>query len=269
MIVFLDLETTGLRATQHDVLEVAAIVTDDELREVARFHRVVAATRRFSELDEFIRDMHTKNGLWAEAIRPPDDYIHSTGVLYRQADGGTYPLGEVDHSLSEFIVKHAVKLGTNDKGQVTIARPQLAGNSIHFDRAFMKEHLPESEAQLHYRMIDVSTVDELARRFWKATHDARPKPNDAHRAMPDVEHSLALARYYSAALQAPSSPAHIDALVAKAPGEQARKQIIEFFRPLVEGGRPSWPGQYVYGLCRDLHPDELHYLWWKDVEVLP
>jgi oligoribonuclease len=220
MIVFLDLETTGLRATEHEVLEVAAIVTDDQLSEVARFHRVVSAQCLFSQLDEFIRDMHTKNGLWEEAQRPSKYerlHAHVEGLAGqyedRQVEGGTYSRYDVDVELARFIRDHAVKLGKNDKDQVTISRPQLAGNSIHFDRGFMKVHLPEAEAQLHYRMIDVSTINEMASRFWKPAHDARPKAKLAHRAMPDAEESLGYARYYAAALSAPT-PDHAEAIAA-------------------------------------------------------
>lgn len=211
MIVFLDLETTGLRADKHSVLEVAAlVVTDDLITEVARFHRVVQTTHiSFYELDEVVRDMHTKNGLWAETQNPSSfDRIERNGpsgygTYHNQIEGGCYHKREVDRELAEFIRTHAVKLGKNDKGAITIDRPQLAGNSIHFDRGFMKVHLPQAEAELHYRMIDVSSMDELARRVWKATHDARPKANDAHRAMSDVERSLALTRYYACALSEP------------------------------------------------------------------
>lgn len=184
MLAFLDMETTGLDVEHDDVLEVACLVTDDRLAEVARYHAVVMACREFYALPEVVRDMHTKNGLWAEANGP-----------------GAKPLLVVDQELSQFLRDHAVKI--EDRGDRTvIARPQLAGNGIHFDRAIMRRCLRRAEAELHYRQLDVTSVNELVRRSWPELFDDRPGPvrESAHRAMADVEDSLAVARHYATRL---------------------------------------------------------------------
>jgi oligoribonuclease len=183
MLVFLDLETTGLDVEHDDILEVACLVIDDGLvAEVARYHAIVMACREFYALPEVVRDMHTKSGLWAEATDPT-----------------AKPLLVVDQELAAFLREHAVKI---NEDRTTLVRPQLAGNGIHFDRGFLRRCLPRSEAELHYRQLDVTSVNELARRFSPLLFEARPRPPaSAHRAMADVEESLAVARHYAAHFQ--------------------------------------------------------------------
>lgn len=190
MLAFVDLETTGLKAEEDAVLEVACIITDDKLVEVARFESVVHGTAERHTTDEFVRNMHTINGLW--------DAIDS--------DETPWSLDTVDDQFAAFIREHAVRVFTDAKGKKSVDRPQLAGNTISFDRAFMKKHLPRAEAELHYRNIDISSMNEMARRFCPAMYSARPQnPEVAHRAMADTEESLRLARYYaSAAFQSPT-----------------------------------------------------------------
>lgn len=185
MLAFLDIETTGLDLEHDDVLELACLVTNDHLAEVARYHAVVAACREFYAMPEVVRDMHTKNGLWAESNGPR-----------------AKPLIAIDIELAAFLREHAVKIEWDDDvvpaaSIKKITRPQLAGNGIHFDRAFLRRCLPRAEAELHYRQLDVTSVGELLRRFWPSLHDGRPQPITAHRAIPDVEESLAVARHYA------------------------------------------------------------------------
>ena len=195
MLVFVDLETTGLDPHKHAVLEVAALITDDKLEEIARFQSVVGrpvdasgAPVAFHTADEFVRNMHTVNGLW--------DDIRQAFSAAKYAD-----LDEVDRSLAALIRLHAVRVVTDEKGRKSVERPQLAGSTISFDRAFMKVHLPRAEAELHYRNLDVSSLNELARRFMPDVYKARPNnPNVAHRALEDALESLRVARYYARAL---------------------------------------------------------------------
>lgn len=195
MIVFLDLETTGLNPAKHVILEVAAVITDDALNEiagrswVAYWHAsrlmiapsgsvvdsVIASVSW--DVDPIVLEMHTNNGLWAES---------AASALAR---------GDVDAQLRAFVAEHCPELGER-KG------PQLAGNTINFDRAFLQAQLPETHAALHYRNIDMTTLNEMARRFKPDLHAARPKmPEESkHRAFSDVEESVALAHYYRDAL---------------------------------------------------------------------
>lgn len=196
MLAFLDLETTGLDVDHDDILEVACLVTDDRLAEVARYHAVVMACREFYGLPEVVRDMHTKSGLWNEANAP-----------------GAKPLLVVDAELAAFLRTHAVKIECDNDGRTHLIRPQLAGNGIHFDRAFMRRCLRRAEAELHYRQLDVTSINELLRRFWPSLHAKRPRPIESvHRAMPDVEESLAIAHHYAIHFE------HVEAVKARGAG---------------------------------------------------
>jgi len=181
MLAFLDLETSGLDVDHDEILEVACLVIDDQLStEVARYHAVVRTEREFYEMSEVVRDMHTKNGLWAEV----------------QDDSIALPIDLVDRELSRFLRDHAVELD-----QDTLMRPQLAGNGIHFDRAFMRRYLRRAEAELHYRQLDITGINEMARRFCSPLFEGRPQtPKRKHRALDDVLESLATARYYARSL---------------------------------------------------------------------
>lgn len=192
-LAFTDLETTGLNADQEEILEVACIVTDDKLVEVARFHGLVYPQHQFHELDDFVRDMHTKNGLWAELKGDTDVSGINVYMGSRRS---------VEQQFAKFLREHTVKvyMVAGPKGnEMRLDRAQLAGNTISFDRAFLKRHMPDAEAQLHYRNLDVSSLNEFARRFAPAVYEGRPKqsPSAAHRAMADAEESLNVARYYA------------------------------------------------------------------------
>jgi oligoribonuclease len=192
MLAWIDLEATGLIAAKHAILEVAAIVTDDRLQEVDRFHRVVywepaqllahlganSTPDRFAEaatsmeMDPVVIELHARNGLWTEAASSP----HS--------------LTEVDEQFADFLAR--VSVGQDAQ------RAQIAGSSIWLDRSFMSVSLPRALAQLHYKCVDVTTLNELSRRFWPRLHQGLPGKREIHRAMPDIEDSLELCRYYAA-----------------------------------------------------------------------
>lgn len=174
MIAWIDLETTGLDPRSRTVVEVGCIVTDDGLSEYARFSAVTDACY-WAEMDEAASEMHRRSGL---------DTLSS-----RDGEDGSV----IDIRFAAFL------------GRFTSAenRPVLAGSSVHFDREFMRYHLPRSLSCLHYRNLDVSTLTETARRFWPAVYDGRPelKPEDRpHRAIDDLEATLKLFRYYLGAL---------------------------------------------------------------------
>jgi oligoribonuclease len=209
MLVWCDLETTGLTPANCPILEIAVIVTDDALVERARFQRVVyykgaapiidelsqgrssgdaakaALLATGAPVDPFVIEMHLKNGLWSECIRG-------------QA------MDTVDRDLATFLDQTAVVKKVAEDGKPYLDRPQLAGSSVHFDKGFLDVWLPRSASKLHYRILDVSTLNEVARRFWAAAYAPRPNnpiSDHPHRGMPDIEHSISVFKHYLGALR--------------------------------------------------------------------
>jgi len=161
---------TGLEPARHVIVEIATLVTDDDLNIIAEgpdlvVHQDDAA---LAEMDPVVVEMHTRSGL-LEAIRS------STLTL---ADAGAQTL--------EFIKAHVAEP----------RRVPLCGNSIGMDRRFLAAYLPEIEEYLHYRSVDVSTVKELVKRWYPALNSGRPRKAGAHRALDDVMESVAEMKYY-------------------------------------------------------------------------
>lgn len=204
-VTWIDFETNDLDPRTCRPLEVACIITDDAFNEVARYRQVIYWDGSAKVLDwlrdgvetflqglsdedrvQYIRcklagssvvgyridpivvDMHLKNGLWKESI---------AGLA----------LDTVDRQLSQFIEQHSVR----DR-----IKPELAGSSVGYDREVMRNHLPRAFGALNYRVIDVSTLIEMAKRVWPAVEAGRPSARKLHRAMTDIEDSLNLMRYY-------------------------------------------------------------------------
>lgn len=170
MLVWMDLEMTGLDPAKDAIVEIASLVTDDELEIVAEGPDLVIHQPPdvLAGMDDFVRQMHTRSGLLA-AIEV------STVSL---ADAGAQTL--------EFIKSH-----------VPEARSvPLAGNSIGTDRRFLATHLNEIEEYLHYRSVDVSTLKELARRWYPEAYKQAPEKAGGHRALDDIRESVAELKYY-------------------------------------------------------------------------
>ncbi|MEP7115176.1 MAG: oligoribonuclease [Ilumatobacteraceae bacterium] len=170
VLVWMDLEMTGLEPARHVIVEIATLVTDDDLNIVAEgpdlvIHQDDAA---LAEMDPVVVEMHTKSGL-LDAIRS------STMTL---ADAGAQTL--------EFIKAHVPEA----------RRVPLCGNSIGMDRRFLAAYLPEIEEYLHYRSVDVSTVKELVKRWYPGLINSRPRKAGAHRALDDVVESVAEMKFY-------------------------------------------------------------------------
>jgi oligoribonuclease len=166
----MDLEMTGLDPEQHVIVEIATLITDDELHVLAEGPDLVvkASDAELSAMDEVVRAMHTKSGLLA-AI-----------------ELSTTSLAEAGAATLEFLKQHIP----------TPNSVPLCGNSIGTDRRFLARWLPEVDAFLHYRSIDVSTVKELARRWYPQAFAAVPRKTQTHRALDDIKESIEELRYY-------------------------------------------------------------------------
>ena len=170
MLVWMDLEMTGLDPASHTIVEIATLVTNDELEIVAEGPDLVihAPPEALARMDDFVRTMHTKSGL-LPAI-----------------EASTIPLAEAGQHTLDFIRQH-------------VPEPRsvpLCGNSIGTDRRFLALQLPDVENYLHYRSIDVSTVKELARRWYPGAYNHAPKKAGGHRALDDIRESVAELKYY-------------------------------------------------------------------------
>lgn len=170
MLVWLDLEMTGLDPDVHTIVEIATLVTDDELEIVAEgpdlvIHQSAAA---MAAMDPFVLGMHTKSGLLPE--------IESSTVTLEEAGARTLA----------FIKEHVPSART----------VPLCGNSIGTDRRFLAKYLPDIEEHLHYRSVDVSTIKELARRWYPEVLKGRPEKEGRHRALDDIRESVDELRYY-------------------------------------------------------------------------
>ena len=166
----MDLEMTGLDATRHAIVEIATIVTDDDLAIVAEGPDLVVHVDDsvLAGMEDVVRSMHTKSGLL--------DAIAASTVTLEEAGAQTLA----------FIKEHVPEPRT----------VPLCGNSIGTDRRFLAAHLPEIEGHLHYRSIDVSTVKELARRWYPAAVASAPDKRGGHRALDDIRESLSELRHY-------------------------------------------------------------------------
>ena len=168
---------TGLDPARHTIVEIATIVTDDDLRVVAEGPDLVvhATEDQLAAMDEYVREMHTRSGLL--------DEMQASSLSL--ADAGAQTLA--------FLRQH-------------IPEPRsvpLCGNSIGTDRRFLATQLPEIEEHLHYRSVDVSTLKELARRWRPEVLQAAPPKKGAHRALGDIRESIAELAHYRDALFAP------------------------------------------------------------------
>ena len=163
---------TGLDPSRHAVVEVASLVTDDDLEVVAEGPDLVLATapEALSAMDDVVRKMHTASGLLAE--------IEASELTLAQAQEATMA----------FLRAHVPEART----------VPLAGNSIGTDRRFLAAYLPEVEGFLHYRSVDVSTLKELCRRWYPEALATAPEKKGAHRALGDIHESVAELRHYRA-----------------------------------------------------------------------
>jgi oligoribonuclease len=170
----MDLEMTGLDPATSAIVEVATLVTDDDLEVVAEGPDLVVACapEHLAAMDDEVRRMHTASGL-LPAIEASATTLDEAGRL-----------------TLAFIKEHVPEPRT----------VPLCGNSIGTDRRFLATYLPEVENWLHYRSVDVSTVKELCRRWYPEALAGAPAKEGGHRALDDIRESLAELRYYRSAV---------------------------------------------------------------------
>jgi oligoribonuclease len=166
----MDLEMTGLDPARNVIVEIATLVTDDDLQIVAAGpDLVLAATPEALEaMDDVVRSMHTQSGL-LQAI-----------------EASTVTLEEAGTATLEFFRQHLPEAG----------KVPLCGNSIEMDRRFLNAWLPDVNGYFHYRSVDVSSVKELVRRWYPEVYSKAPKKAGGHRALDDIKESVAELTYY-------------------------------------------------------------------------
>ncbi|MEO6121829.1 MAG: oligoribonuclease [Acidimicrobiales bacterium] len=177
VLVWMDLEMTGLDPARCAVVEVATVVTDDQLQIVAEGPDLVVGcdAEHLAAMEPVVRAMHSGSGLLAAV------------------ESSTLTLAEAGRQTLEFIRSHVPEPRT----------VPLCGNSIGTDRRFLAAHLPEIEDWLHYRSIDVSSVKELCRRWYPEVLAGAPAKTGHHRALDDIRESVAELRYYRSAIFRP------------------------------------------------------------------
>ena len=186
-IVWIDCEMTGLSLTNDALIEVAALVTDYELNQLGDGIDLVIKppSEALEQMDDFVRDMHTSSGLLEEL---------STGIT----------MAEAEAQVLAYVKEWAPEA----------AKAPLGGNTVGTDRGFLARDMPELESHLHYRIIDVSSIKELALRWFPRAFFNSPKKAGGHRALADIRESIAELRYYREAIfVAPPGP---DSQTAKA-----------------------------------------------------
>jgi oligoribonuclease len=175
-IIWIDCEMTGLSLKSDALVEVAALVTDFELNQLGDGIDVVVKPpdEALEQMDDFVRDMHTSSGLITEL---------DSGVT----------LQEAEHIVLDYV-------------RTFVPEPRkapLGGNTVATDRGFLSRDMPVLESYLHYRIIDVSSIKELSRRWYPRVYFNAPKKSGGHRALADIRESIAELRYYRQAVFVP------------------------------------------------------------------
>ena len=171
VLVWIDMEMTGLEPERGErIIEMATILTDGQLVEIAVGPALV---------------IHQDDAVLA-AMDDWNTSHHGGSGLVDRVKASTISEAEAEAQTLAFIAQH---VSAKD-------RPVLAGNSIHQDRRFIRLYMPALEKRLHYRMVDVSTVKELARRWFPQVVDKQPKKKETHRALDDIRESIDELRYY-------------------------------------------------------------------------
>jgi oligoribonuclease len=194
-IVWIDCEMTGLSLQTDALIEVAALVTDFELNQLGDGVDLVIKppADALEQMDDFVRTMHTTSGLLAEL------------------DGGT-TMEDAQAQVLAYIREWVPEP----------RKAPLGGNTVGTDRGFLARDMPELEEWLHYRIVDVSSIKELSRRWYPRAYFNAPAKSGGHRALADIRESIAELRYYREAVFVPRPGP--DSAAAK---EMAARHVIE------------------------------------------
>ncbi|MFB6891010.1 oligoribonuclease [Kitasatospora sp. NPDC056327] len=193
-LVWIDCEMTGLDLDRDALVEVAALVTDSELNILGEGVDVIIRppAEALANMPEVVRTMHTSSGLL-------DELEH--GVT----------LAEAEALVLAYIRRHVPEAG----------RTPLCGNSVATDRGFLSRDMPALESHLHYRIVDVSSIKELARRWYPKAYYNSPQKGGNHRALADIRESIDELRYYREAVFVPQPGPDTDTARAIAEKYQA------------------------------------------------
>lgn len=172
-IVWIDCEMTGLDFKNDLLVEIACVITNAQLEQVTEGLNIViqAPAERLEAMDPFVVNMHTESGLLPEI---------PNGVTLEAAE----------QLLFDYITSHIPEA----------SKAPLAGSSVHVDRIFLQRDMPRIDSYLHYRIIDVSSVKELARRWYPKAYFASPPKTGNHRALGDILDSINELKYYREAV---------------------------------------------------------------------
>ncbi|TDB74341.1 oligoribonuclease [Micromonospora sp. KC723] len=183
-LVWIDCEMTGLDLGKDALIEVAALVTDADLNVLGEGVDVVirADEAALEAMPEIVRTMHGKSGLTEEVRR------------------STVTLAEAEDMVLEYVTRHV-----KDPRSAP-----LCGNSIATDRGFLARDMPRLDAHLHYRMIDVSSIKELCRRWYPRVYFGQPQKGLAHRALADIRESIRELEYYRRTIFVPLPGPDVD-----------------------------------------------------------
>jgi oligoribonuclease len=180
LLVWIDLEMTGLDTARHTIVEIAVLITDSELELLDEGIDLIvhASPEELALMDDFVRKMHTKSGLLA-AI-----------------EASTLSLEDAGAAVLEYLEARLPGAGTTP----------LCGNSIGVDRRFLDRYLPAVDQYLHYRSVDVSSFKELCRRWYPTVYKHRPDKQETHRALDDIRESIEELRFYRINMLLPAEP---------------------------------------------------------------
>ncbi len=168
-LVWIDLEMTGLHPDKDTILEIAVVVTDNDLHVIAQGPDLI-----INQPEELLRSM-------CEEVKA----IHNASGLYKEVLESAVSLKEAEDKVFEFLQQYCNK-----------NTPLLCGNSVWMDKAFLAKHMPRLHDFFYYRIIDVSTLKELARRWYPHEKLAVTQKSERHRALEDILESLEEMRHY-------------------------------------------------------------------------